>query len=167
MDLAADVQNLPKELYDEIYDLVFTARSTEQVTRIDASYRPPAMLPVSRTTRQKFAASYYRSAKGFELQRMDLLRKWLKNLAVEHKGLIKRIEYSDNLIEKTSKGPFHQSLTVQLVLQEVEMERMSAFLHPPIDDEDDYEDGEGDSDYSDDLREVYRESSGDEDDEMW
>lgn len=48
---------LPQELYDDIFDLVFTADS--EVRSIDKHYRLPAQMHVSRATQEKFARSYY------------------------------------------------------------------------------------------------------------
>lgn len=56
--LAVRVQSLPQELYDQVYDLVFTA-PVGQVVDINASYVPPAALQVNLSSRKQFANSYY------------------------------------------------------------------------------------------------------------
>lgn len=165
MDLSADVQSLPKELYDKIYDLVFTAKSTKRMITIDPSYQPPAMLQVSRATRQKFAVSYYASAGGFELQCDHVLRKWLLRLSLEHRGLIKYIGYYDQFVERTFEGPFNKPNSIRRVLDQIQDDRMEEALDR-ANDIADYENGDhGDSDDSEDS-EVYSESSdGENDDE--
>lgn len=55
--LATKVHILPTELFDEIYDNVFTA--SPDTIPITNSYRPPALLQVNRASRQDFAATYY------------------------------------------------------------------------------------------------------------
>lgn len=56
-DLNRHVNNLPQELRDEIYDLVFTAEPG--VREVDELYRTPRLLHVSRASRAKFSTSYY------------------------------------------------------------------------------------------------------------
>lgn len=55
--LASLVQALPAELYNEIYDLTFTADPGNRY--IDGNYKPPSCLQVSRSTRKTFEQSYY------------------------------------------------------------------------------------------------------------
>lgn len=45
------VQALPTELYDEIYDLTFTSPASTEVF-ITKEYQPPALLRVSQATRK-------------------------------------------------------------------------------------------------------------------
>lgn len=56
--LAELVHALPRELFDEILELTFTPNASE--VKISGSYLPPPQLQVSRSTREAFAASYYR-----------------------------------------------------------------------------------------------------------
>jgi hypothetical protein len=51
------VQALPRELYDEIYNLTFTANGGE--IHVDKNYKPPAQLHVNRASRELFAKQYY------------------------------------------------------------------------------------------------------------
>lgn len=51
------VQSLSKELYDKIFELIFTAN--QQAIRIDGSYTFPPLLRVDPTYREIFAESYY------------------------------------------------------------------------------------------------------------
>ncbi|KAK3721394.1 hypothetical protein LTR37_003270 [Vermiconidia calcicola] len=59
-DLANRVQSLPQELFDTIYDQVFTSAGGERIN-IDSSktYKPPYVLAVDRKSRELFAKSYY------------------------------------------------------------------------------------------------------------
>lgn len=56
-NFAALVQSLPQELYDEIYDLTFTADDEPRV--INKDYKPPHLLYVDRASRTKYVKSYY------------------------------------------------------------------------------------------------------------
>lgn len=51
------MSKIPQELYDNIYDLVFTAEPG--VRTLNKQYKIPALLHVSQATREKFSKSYY------------------------------------------------------------------------------------------------------------
>lgn len=59
------VQSLPQELYDTVYDLVFTAGDLHV---IHANYQFPTLLHVSKASRQQFANSYYGGGSTFVFQ---------------------------------------------------------------------------------------------------
>lgn len=120
MDSSEHVQSLPKELYDWIYELVFTAGSTGWPIRVRNSYRPPAMLQVSRASRQKFATSYYGSSNGFKFRDEMGMRKWLKSLEYEEKVLLQEIIYKDGYISETLKGPFSPFTMVDDILEKID-----------------------------------------------
>lgn len=75
--LASLVQALPKELYDEIYELTFTTNSS--IRHITERYQPPICLQVSRSTRETVAASYYGKDSIFYITKEDC-RKWVASL---------------------------------------------------------------------------------------
>lgn len=56
---------LPQELYDAIFDTVFTAKPGRRT--INNQYKPPAELQVSRATRKQFAKSYYSDSAYFKM----------------------------------------------------------------------------------------------------
>lgn len=59
MAFAERVQDLPQELYDKIYDLVFAVKIAPREIRVDKSYTPPAFLQLSRDLREEYANVYY------------------------------------------------------------------------------------------------------------
>lgn len=84
------LQGLPQELYDSIYDYVFTTDAEE--VSITSDYRPPAQLQVTRASRNLFARTYYREP-TFICHKSDdpLLLKWLRALPAEHASHLRRI----------------------------------------------------------------------------
>ena len=72
------LHSLPQELYDNIYDEVFT--SPVQRTDIDLSYRPPHLLSVNSGSRRQFAKSYYHNT-AFIFDIDVILHRWLRGVA--------------------------------------------------------------------------------------
>ena len=114
------VQNLPRELFDEIFELTFTSNALE--VKIIGSYLPPPQLQVSRSTREAFAACYGDScflfehlwghnseSSGFSLERLRQAQssdanpprvegavrcgRWLESLEEEHRNTIALIHW--------------------------------------------------------------------------
>lgn len=63
LELEHRMSTLPQEIYDEIYDLVFTVEPGERV--ITPATKPPAQLQVSRAIRAQYAKSYYGNGSSF------------------------------------------------------------------------------------------------------
>ena len=101
------VQDLPRELYDEILRLTFTAEPAAHL--IDKAYKPPKRLRVSRQTREMFAASFYGSSvfdipeyiniKHVYISENHYARKWLDSLPAAHVELLKNVRIHDDAIE--------------------------------------------------------------------
>ncbi|KAF2216975.1 hypothetical protein CERZMDRAFT_93040 [Cercospora zeae-maydis SCOH1-5] len=70
---------LPQELFDEIYNLTFTADKQVRHITNALSGRPPHLLHVDRHSRKKFAASYYRNT-TFLFPCDILFARWLRAL---------------------------------------------------------------------------------------
>lgn len=75
------LQRVPQELYDNIFELVFTA-DHEVVRNITRDYKPPVQLQVSRATRELFAESYYGHGSSFSLN--ENVKQWAERLPLEH-----------------------------------------------------------------------------------
>lgn len=65
-DLIYHLNRLPQELYDTIYEDVFSAEPGDRI--INEDYTFPAQLSVSRATRKQFALSYYQESSAFIAQ---------------------------------------------------------------------------------------------------
>ncbi|KAK4494841.1 hypothetical protein PRZ48_014197 [Zasmidium cellare] len=117
--LAARVQSLPQELYDEIYKLTFTAapgprypaktifmkpthgaereihgqkRPIELVTRQFHGHDAIALLQVDQASREKFARSYYGGPDAlFMFNRRKPAEMWLKSLSEHHRGYLRHV----------------------------------------------------------------------------
>lgn len=80
---ANNPQNLPPELFDDIYQLVFTIGKVNKV-EITEDYKPPAILQVDRFTREVLSPEYYRKAlftyDGTDASRSRFCR-WLCSLS--------------------------------------------------------------------------------------
>lgn len=90
-DLANRVQSLSQELYDKIYDQVFTPHKRRRII-VDSSYKPPLFLCIDRTTRERFNVSYYsQNIFSIELE-VDNGKyhsgRWVKSLPREHRALL-------------------------------------------------------------------------------
>lgn len=83
--LVARVQNLPPELFDEIYALTFT--STSDTVIITKEYSPPKQLQVDHASRKLFAEHYYARTK-FTATDMDVVVHWLRSLHGERLKLL-------------------------------------------------------------------------------
>ncbi|CAK1358073.1 uncharacterized protein RHO25_007843 [Cercospora beticola] len=72
------MQSLPQELYDEIYNLTFTAN--QKVLYVTRTYHPPHLTRIDHNSRTKFVASYYRNT-TFLFTRRRTFRSWKRALA--------------------------------------------------------------------------------------
>lgn len=103
-NLAAQVQHLPAELFDEIHHRVFTA--LPDTIPITHSYRPPALLQVDRASRKQYAATYYGNGNIFISSDLKLLAIWFGKLDRKHKALVQKVIFTGDEFCKTSKVPF-------------------------------------------------------------
>ena len=93
-DLARRLQNLPPELYNVILVKVFTPDTNIQ--KIDADYKPPKFLAISRTTRDMYAEAYYGSPDSsfvFDLRMGKPLVSWLKCLPSSHMQMLRHMKF--------------------------------------------------------------------------
>lgn len=81
------VHKLPPELFNEIYDLTFTAPSAEQ--HIGSSYKPPSCLQVNQYSRSVFAQSYLNNS-TFYIDR-DIAQKWSASLTKDHLEMLAQV----------------------------------------------------------------------------
>lgn len=92
MDLADHLRNLPQELFDLVYDMVFTADNGARV-RIDNSYKPPCLLAVNRASHERYAKSYFHSS-IFVMKINAYSAMWLVSLPMQHHGFLHEIRAS-------------------------------------------------------------------------
>ena len=93
-DLARRLQNLPPELYNAILVEVFTPDTN--IHKIDADYKPPKFLAISRTTRDMYAEAYYGSPDSsfvFDLRMGKPLVSWLKCLPSSHMQMLRHMKF--------------------------------------------------------------------------
>lgn len=75
------LNDLPKELYEAIQELVFTAGPNLEVT-INETYTAPSILQVSHQTRAEAAESYYRDS--IFLTNSMICRDWIATIPADH-----------------------------------------------------------------------------------
>lgn len=75
------LNNLPKELYESIEELVFTAGPNLEVT-INETYTTPSILQVFRQTRAQAAESYYQNS--IFLTESLICRDWIATIPAAH-----------------------------------------------------------------------------------
>lgn len=90
------VQSLPAELYNEIYNLTFTA-DFEETCKINRHYKPPSILQVNKRWRSALSPSFYRDtifvAKELDASpRPPALSTWFKSFSSEQ-GANPRLSY--------------------------------------------------------------------------
>ncbi|KAK3720993.1 hypothetical protein LTR37_003283 [Vermiconidia calcicola] len=93
-DLANRVQSLPPELYNHIYDDVFTS-STTTINVIGRKYKPPSALQVDRRSRFIFAMTYYSEGTTIILDAMytwNVLH-WLRSLNIRHLARLRKAKH--------------------------------------------------------------------------
>lgn len=86
--LARRVQNLPPELFLQIYEKVFTAQTVSR--HIDKRYKLPRLLQVNRASRDRFASTYY-SNTVFTFKEPKECLKWLMSLTHQHLSSLREI----------------------------------------------------------------------------
>ena len=91
-DLAPLLQSLPQEIYDEIYELTFSATCTTPNTiEIDTKhYSPPSILQVDSASRRLAVPSYY-SSHTFVAHDEKVLDAWLCSIACEHMDDLRKV----------------------------------------------------------------------------
>ena len=85
------VQDLPPELFNEIFDLTFTAPEGI-VIAVDKTYQPPGLLHTSSATRSKYASTYYDHYTTFQFSTYTHFLKFGASLTSTHRSIIKRIQ---------------------------------------------------------------------------
>lgn len=115
-ELAQRVQNLPPELFNNVYELVFTANPA--TIEITDEYQPPHLLRVSKHSRKMFARSYYGKGTVFLVQgkrRNKLMKRWTASVSQSrHFNMLYELRYvSDRKrpwdIERTKSLPSKRS----------------------------------------------------------
>lgn len=86
------VQDLPPELFNNIYTLVFTA--SESTVDVTSSYKPPILLQVYRSSREVFSKSYY-DAVTFRFDDRVTMLTWLYPLEESHARDIQTIRVTE------------------------------------------------------------------------
>ncbi|KAJ9628523.1 hypothetical protein H2203_002423 [Taxawa tesnikishii (nom. ined.)] len=97
MELSDLINNLPPELYIQIFDLTFTPDA--DIRYIKADYKPPRLLHVNRQSRQRFAKLYYGENAIFHTNGANGSR-WVKSLPQAHRDMVRKIRFSDNFPTK-------------------------------------------------------------------
>lgn len=87
------MKKLPQELFDNIYDLVFTPVIGARVNVV-AGFRLPPQLSVSKAHRQQFAASYFRETIFVFTE--GVYYDWITSLATANFDEITHIEIHDS-----------------------------------------------------------------------
>lgn len=100
VNLPSLVQSLPRELYDEIFELVFTAPSFARAV-VDRDYKPPAQMQVSRATRRHYARSYYETT-TFVLVAKAFVERWAMAVPKHERALISRLAVQSEHIARQS-----------------------------------------------------------------
>lgn len=105
-DLPNLIQSLRPELYNEIYELIFSVESIEASTlgdkRVNKSYEPPSLLHVNRHTREIFSQLFYGNDSTFYCRKKEIAVKWLASLPKHHIEMIQHIRVRNYLWELTS-----------------------------------------------------------------
>jgi hypothetical protein len=89
--LKTRLENLPQELYDEIFDYTFTPDGS--AITVGTKYKPPSTLHVNQKTREKVAIRYYSSTKFTFDKEEAVLGKWLRCLQGAHRDIIGLIHF--------------------------------------------------------------------------
>lgn len=95
-DLAKRVQDLPRELFDVIFDFTFT--SGPSTVHVNKFYKCPSILQVSRATRTLTADAYYGNT-TFSFENSLLMGQWLDAMEEKYVG---RIRQGKNLVKYNS-----------------------------------------------------------------
>jgi hypothetical protein len=88
------VQALPAELFNDIFDLVFTLPYPNEVV-IDKSYRPPVQLQISQALRNEISKTYYRKTK-FTASDLQTLVPWLLSLTRSSRRMLRTVSVAVN-----------------------------------------------------------------------
>ena len=89
-ELTRRVHDLPRELFDLIYNLTFS--NDTEVQTVGEDYKPPSPLFVDTDSREQFARSYYDGTFYIAHENHgDVAANWLKSLPKSHVDMITRI----------------------------------------------------------------------------
>jgi hypothetical protein len=90
MTMAERVQSLPPELFNKIYEEVFTPPNSE-IVKTTLSYRPSHLLAVDSASREKYAQAYYPKT-TFDLTLVAWMNTWLSALNKGHRKLVRAVQ---------------------------------------------------------------------------
>lgn len=89
-ELIQRIHDLPILVFEIIQDFVFTI--TPRTTHIDKNYKPPSILQVDRTSREKLTRQYYSQTKFTASLKSQEIVEWATSLLLEHSKAITHIE---------------------------------------------------------------------------
>lgn len=98
-ELQVRLDSLPQELYDQIFDAVFTAAPGERIlskrNKCSIIAEGLKLLRISRATREKYATTYFGHGAEFVLERCAVQQwvheNWYKSLAPAHMSLLQKV----------------------------------------------------------------------------
>lgn len=114
--LVRRIQDLPPELHDMIFSLVFAADVS--IRTIDENYKPPPLLAVDRRSREIYAKAYYGSTDSLFICNAsidtihDTLIPWLKSVPESHLRMIRHLKITCKIDHGVSG-----TATIQHVIQ--------------------------------------------------
>lgn len=98
--LRAGLVTLPQELYDEIFQSVFSAPSSTIRYINKETYKPPVQLQVSQETRKLFSKNYYGAAEASWIfvcgDHDSAMRRWWKSLDPDSIAVLCEVRPGDN-----------------------------------------------------------------------
>ncbi|KXS94494.1 hypothetical protein AC578_4517 [Pseudocercospora eumusae] len=105
------LEDLPRELYDEIYNLSFAPPSKDTIISIDDSYKPPPVSQISHATRKSFQAAYKQCIFVGEIEPVS---SWVNSLedAVRYQNVVCWHDEADS-----SRAPRKCALTATCLLE--------------------------------------------------
>lgn len=95
--LPALMQSVPQELFDKIYEDVFTADEGERI--IDKRYNPPVQLQVDSSSREHFAKSYYGGSSTFMFPD-GFENGWLEPIPQRHFDMLTYVRFMQPATER-------------------------------------------------------------------
>lgn len=98
-ELRLGLESLPQELYDQIYNAVFTAppgeRNLSKRNKCNNIAEGLKLLQISHATREKYAASYFGDGGEFLIEDCwvgaSMFVAWLRSIAAAHRALLWKI----------------------------------------------------------------------------
>lgn len=111
--LIDSIHNLPRELFDIIYNKTFTSPPSASSIQPD-TYFPPSLLQSDRQSRTTFANSYF-SNTIFICSTEELLTRWLISLDPKHRAMVKDIRcvlWNEAIPEKGSIRAYEHRIEI-------------------------------------------------------